>query len=356
MVSTYQISERPRMRIVKVADRLVGEGQPVFIIAEIGYNFNTIEEAKLSIDAAISCGVDAVKFQTFKAETLTSRFTEFPAEAGATNQFDEFKQYEMSEELHQELFIHARERGTIVFSTPAYFDDVDLLERLEVSLYKIGSDDLTNLPLHTYIAEKGKPIIFSTGMGTLGEVDEAVRAIKSTGNDQIVILHCVSNYPIKDFSLVNLRAITALNQAFDVPVGYSDHTTTSTAAVGAVALGAKVIERHFTLDKNLRAPDCFFSADPGEMADLVRSIRELEQAMGDGVKRPTASEEAMRAETRKSTIARIPIQRGETIKESQVIVKRPGTGIPPSLAHLVPGRRAKGDIPEDTVITWDMLE
>ena len=344
------------MSHVKIGNTLVGEGQPVFIIAEIGYNFNTLEEAKASIDAAVDCGVDAVKFQTFKAETVTSRYTDFPAEAGEANQYDEFKQYEMSEEMHRQLFDYARQREIFVFSTPSYFDDVDLLERLDVPVFKVGSDDLTNLPLLKYIAAKGRPIIFSTGMGTLGEVDEAVYTIRSAGNDQIVIMHCVSNYPIKDASVVNLRAITTMSQAFKVPIGFSDHTTTVSAALGSVALGASVIERHFTIDKNLAVPDAFFSADPAEMKELVRSIRELEQALGDGVKRLTSTELAMRVEVRKSAIARTDIHRGEVVTQDKVIVKRPGTGIPPSLAHLVVGRRARQDIQADRVITWDNLE
>ena len=344
------------MQVVRIQDRLVGEGNPVFVIAEIGYTFNTLEEARASIDAAIDCGVDAVKFQTFKAETVTSRYTDFPAEAGETNQFDEFKQYEMSEETHRELFSYARQRGILVFSTPSYFDDVDLLERLDVALFKIGSDDLTNLPLLKYVAQRGKPIIFSTGMGTLAEVDDAVHTIRSAGNEQMAILHCVSNYPVNDFSLVNLRAITTLRQAFGVPVGFSDHTTTTSAVLGAVALGASVIERHFTIDKNLKAPDAFFSANPAEMKALVTSIRELEQAFGDGVKRPTPTELAMRQETRKSTIASRDIHRGDVITEDKVIIKRPGTGVPPNLAHLVMGARAKQDIRADEVITWDMLD
>ena len=344
------------MSYVKIGERLVGEGQPVFIIAEIGYNFNTIQEAKASIDAAIECGADAVKFQTFKAETLTTRFTDFPEETGSVNQFQESKQYEMAEDSHQDIFNHARERGIIVFSTPSYYDDVDLLERLDVPVFKMGSDDLTNLPLMRYVAKKGKPIIFSTGMGTLGEVDEAVQAIRHEGNDQMVILHCVSNYPIQGPSVINLRAITTMRQAFGVPIGYSDHSTGMSAPLGAVALGATVIERHFTIDKNLRVPDAFFSADPAEMKALVESIRELEQAMGDGVKQPASTESGMHREFRKSTIAHSDIRQGELITEDKVIVKRPGTGIPPKLANLVPGRRAKVDIKADEVITWEMLE
>ena len=344
------------MRQVKIGDRLVGEGHPVFIIAEIGYNFNTVQEAKASIDAAVECGVDAAKFQTFKAETITSRQTDFPVEAGATNQFEEFKRYEMSEELHRELFKYARSKKMLVFSTPSYFDDVDLLERLDVEVYKIGSDDLTNIPFISYVAEKKKPIIFSTGMGTLAEVDEAVQTIRAAGNEQFVILHCVSNYPIRDLSAVNLNVIRTFRQAFDVPVGFSDHTTTISAALGAVALGASVIERHFTMDKNLPVPDAAFSADPAEMKVLVKSIRELERALGDGVKRPTPTEQVMRLETRKSTIARTEIQPGEVITEDKIIVKRPGTGVPPKQAHLALGRRAKQPIKADEVITWEKLD
>lgn len=344
------------MHQVKIGDRAVGEGQPVFVIAEIGYNFNSVEEGKASIDAALECGVDAVKFQTFRAETITSRLSEFPAEGGATNQFEEFKRYEMSEELHRELFDYAREKKVVVFSTPSYYDDVELLERLQVAVYKVGSDDLTNLPFIKYVAEKRKPVIFSTGMGTMAEVDEAVQTIRSAGNDQIVVLQCVSNYPIRDLRGVNLNVIRTYRQAFDVLVGFSDHTVTLSAALGAVAVGASVIERHFTLDKKLNVPDAFFSADPAEMKALVRAVREVEQALGTGVKRPVPSEENMRLETRKSTIARVALKPGEVITKEKIIVKRPGTGIAPKLAHLAIGRKVKQAIKADEAITWEMLD
>lgn len=343
------------MRIVTIGDRQVGDGQPVFIIAEIGYNFNTLEEAKASIDAAVDCGVDAVKFQTFKAETIVSRHSDFPVEAGDTNQFDEFKQYEVSEAAHQELFGYARKQGVIVFSTPSYFDDVDLLERLDVPVHKIGSDDLTNLPFLQYVAKKGKAVIFSTGMGTLAEVSEALDTITATGNNQVIMLHCVSNYPVKDLSILNLNVIRTLRRAFPIPIGFSDHTMTLTAALGAVALGANVIEHHFTIDKNLSVPDAFFSADPAEMKSLVQAIRELELALGDGEKQPALTARGMRMETRKSVIARIDIQAGATISPDMIIVKRPGTGVPPKLSHLVLGRRANQSIQADEVITWDKL-
>ena len=340
---------------VQIGGRLIGEGHPVFLIAEIGYNFTTLDEAKASIKAAKACGVDAVKFQTFRAETVVSREAMFPTEAGQANQFEEFKRYEISEETHRTLFDYARERGVLAFSTPSYFDDVDLLERLDVPAYKIGSDDLTNVPFITYVAKQGKPVIFSTGMGSLEEAREAVEAIHATGNRQAIALHCVSNYPVQDPRVVNLNAIPTLRKTLGIPVGFSDHTLTLTAALGAVALGACVIERHFALRKTLPVPDAFFSADPDEMGALVTAVRELEQMLGSGVKQPAPTEDAMRQHTRKSAIARTEIRQGELITPKQVIVKRPATGVAPKDAHKLVGRRAKHTIRRDEPITWEKL-
>lgn len=341
------------MRQITIAGRTVGDGCPVYVIAEIGYNFNTIAEAKESVDAAAECGADAVKFQTFRAETITSRLTDFPAEAGGVNQFDEFRRYELSEEAHAEIFAHARKRGIPAFSTPSFYDDVDLLERVGVPAHKVGSDDLTNLPFHRYVASRGKPVVFSTGMSSLAEVAETFEEYWAAGHRQVAMLHCLSNYPVKDLSFVNLRAISTLRAAFPVPVGFSDHTSSIPAALGAIALGASILEKHFTLDKKLPAPDCFFSADPAEMRTLVRAVRELEQALGDGLKRPAPSEEKMRQETRKSTVARRRLRAGESIAKDDLIVKRPGTGVAPKLAHRLIGLRVRRDIAADQAITWE---
>ena len=343
------------MRQVRIGDRLLGEGHPVFVIAEVGYNFNLLDEALRSVDAAAEAGVDAIKIQTFRAETVTTRAGDFPPEAGGINQYEEFKRYEISEEVHRLVFARARERGLIPFSTPSYFDDVDLLERVGVDLYKIGSDDLTNLPFLRYVAARKKPVIFSSGMATLSEVDEAIRTMQEAGNGDLVLLHCVSNYPIKDLRVVNLRVIESYRQAFGIPVGLSDHTTTLSAAVAAVALGACVIERHFTLSKDLPVPDAFFSADPTEMRALVGAVRETERMLGDGIKRPSATEWQMRKDTRKSIVARRPIAMGQTIEPDDLIVKRPGWGIPPRDWGCVIGRKARRTIGEDEVITWDMV-
>lgn len=343
------------MRNVKIGNRSIGEGQPVFIIAELGYNFNTLDEALLSIDAVSEAGCDAIKVQTFRADTVTIRDVDFPVEAGGVNQYQEFKQYEISEEVHHLIFEHANKRGLIAFSTPSHQDDVDLLERLGAPLYKIGSDDLTNLPFLRYVARQGKPIIFSSGMATLSEVDEAIRVMREAGNSDLILLQCVSNYPILDLGVVNLRVIESYHRAFDILVGFSDHTTSVSAAVAAVSLGACVIERHFALSKDMSVPDAFFSANPSEMHALVQAIREVEQMLGDGIKRPTASEIQMRRDTRKSLVARRSIREGDNISPEDLIVKRPGWGIAPRDWEHVIGRSAARAIREDEVITWDMV-
>lgn len=343
---------------ITIGNRAIGKDEPVFVIAEIGSNFNTLDEALKSIDAAIGCGVDAVKFQTFRADTVTKRNVSFPKEtAGGQDQYELFKKYELSEEWHRELFKYAREKGIIAFSTPGHQTDVDLLEKIGVLLYKVGSDDCTNLPFLKYIAEIGKPMIVSTGMANLDEVVEAVETVLSTGNKQLVILHTVANYPIKDMGQVNLKAIQTLRHAFndEILVGYSDHTTSLTIPVAAVTLSACVYERHFTIDKNLDAPDAFLSADPAEMKAIVESIRELEQALGDGVKQPASSEKDMRRDTRKSIIARESIKKGEEITADKVIIKRPAHGIEPKYLDIVIGRKATVDIEEDEIITWDKV-
>jgi len=333
----------------------VGDGEPVFVIAELGYNFNTLDEALRSVAAAAEAGADAVKIQTFRAETITTRSVAFPPEAGGVNQYDEFKQYEISEDVHAAIFARAREAGLTAFSTPSHPADVELLERLDVPAYKIGSDDLTNLPLLTCVAKTGKPIIFSSGMATIGEIDEAVRTFRASGNDQLILLHCVSNYPVRDPSVMNLRVIESFRKLFPVVVGFSDHTTTATAATAAVALGARVVERHFVLDKSLPVPDAFFSADPAEFASLVRTVREVEAMLGDGVKRPSVTELQMRRDTRKSLIAAHGIRAGQRLTEADLIVKRPSVGIAPRDLPLVVGRMAKRDIEADEPVTWDLV-
>jgi sialic acid synthase SpsE len=243
----------------------------------------------------------------------------------------------------------------MAFSTPSHFNDLPLLESLGTPVYKTGADDLTNIPFLVEISRLGKPMIISTGMSTLSEVAATVEAILETGNKQIVLLHTISNYPVKDLGHLNLRAIKSMAEALGVLVGYSDHTTTLSAPVAAVTLGACVYERHFTINKSLPVPDASFSADPEEMKTIVQLIRETEVMLGDGVKRPAPSEVDMRRDTIKSLVSVKKIKRGEVIQANSITIKRPGHGIPPDFLPNVLGRSARVDIPEDAVITWEMV-
>ncbi len=345
-----------RMKKIQIENQTIGPGELVFIIAEIGYNYTTIEQALATVDAAVECGVDAVKFQTFRAETIVTRDIEFPHEAGGGNQFDEFKEYELSAEHHKQLFTYAREKGVIPFSTPSHATDLPLLQELNASVYKLGADDLTNIPFQIDVAGLGRPMFISTGMGYLSEVAETVEAIHAVGNDQLVVMHCLSNYPIHDLSELNLRTLQTMRQSLGVIIGFSDHTTTLSAPAAAVALGALVYERHFTLDKNIPAPDCALSADPAEMKAIVSMIRETEAMMGNGIKRPASSEMDMRKKTRKSLVANCSLKKGDRLAAENVIIKRPGHGIDPRQLSIALGRRTAQDIPADTVITWEMIQ
>ncbi len=343
------------MKPFKIGNRTVGEGYPAFIIAEIGYNFNTLNEAMKTIKMAKECGVDAVKFQTFRAETTVVKGEVFPQEAGGGSQFDEFKKYELSEDWHKKLFSFAKKLGLVAFSTPSHTSDLPLLESLDVHVYKTGADDLTNIPFLVTIAKLNKPMIISTGMSNLSEVAEAVEAILATDNDKLVLLHTISNYPIKNLEHVNLRAMQTMAKALGVQVGYSDHTTTLSTPMAAIALGACVYERHFTTDKNLPAPDATLSADPEEMKQIVRRIREVETMLGDGIKKPAPSEVDMRKYTRKSITSKGNITKGEKFTTENLTVKRPGYGVSPRFLEIIIGRTARQDIPDDTVVTWDMV-
>lgn len=343
------------LKPIKIGDFVVGTGHPAFIIAEIGYNFNTLDEALKSIDAAMDCGVDAVKFQTFRAETVTSKLIDFPEEAGGGNQYDEFKQYELSVDNHKILSDYCKKNGIIFFSTPAYNDDADLLEELGVPVFKIGSDDLTNYPFLQYVAKKNKPMILSTGMGTMEEISGAISAVFSTGNNKLVVLQCVSNYPIKNLEIVNLRAMITMREVFGVLTGFSDHTITLSVPMAAAALGMSVYERHFTIDKNLPAPDCALSADPKEMKAIVQGIREVEAAVGDGIKRPVESELKMRKDARKSVISTRDLELGHRISKEDIIIKRPAWGIPPGDVDVLIGLTLTRPVKKDMPIRWEDL-
>lgn len=326
-----------------------------YIIAEIGGNFTTFDEASALVDAARDCGADAVKIQTFRADTLASRTAMFEMEnTGVTSQHELFLKYEIGESLHHSIAAHAAARGLDFFSTPSHADDVDLLERLGVGIYKIGSDDATNIPFLKYVAATGKPILLATGMCTMEEVREAVSAIQGEGNSRIALLHAVTSYPTHPEN-VNLLAMKRMAEELGLPVGYSDHTLGTVACVAAAAMGAVVLEKHFTLDKNAEGPDHMLSADPSELKALVEQVRLVETMRGSGLKVPAESERITRRNNRKSIVASRPLDAGEVIGPDCIAVKRPGIGIPPRYFDSVVGRRAARPLAQDETISWGDL-
>lgn len=328
----------------------------IYIIAEIGGNFTTYEQAVMLIDAAKEAGADAVKLQTYQAETLSSKKAIFDMEnTGVVSQFELFEQYSVGEELHRQVFSYAKEKGLDIFSSPSHKNDVDMLERLGCDAYKIGSDDAVNLPLLRYIAALGKPVIYATGMCTLDEVRESVDAMLAEGNEQITILHAITAYPTHAED-VNLKAIQTLKAAFPyLSVGYSDHTMGTTACICAAAMGAEVLEKHFTYDKHADGPDHMHSADPKEFRAIVDAVREFEVMRGHGIKMPSKAEHGTRINNRKSIVLCRDIKAGECIEEASVDIKRPGYGIAPKFFSQIIGRRAGRDLQKDDVLTWEDL-
>ncbi len=348
-------------KAIHIAGRKVGPGQPCFIIAEAGVNHNgRIELARQLVDAAVEAGADAVKFQTFKAERLVTE--EAPKAAyqqkttGAEeSQLEMLQRLELSAEAHRELLGHCRERGALFMSSPFDEQSADFLDGLGVAVFKIPSGELTNLPFLEHVAHKGKPMIVSTGMADLEEVKAAVQAIEAAGNRQAVVLHCLSNYPA-DPAEANLRAMQAMENALDLPVGYSDHTPGVEVALAAVALGACVIEKHFTLDRSLPGPDHRASLEPGELAVMVQGIRVVEAALGHGRKEPAPSEVNTAAVARKSLVAAQDIPAGTALTSDMIAVKRPGTGLPPSMRDALLGRRTRVAIRLGTLLSLEMVE
>lgn len=328
-----------------------------YIIAEIGGNFTTYDEAKALIDAAKLTGVDCVKLQTFRAETVTCKNAYFDMETtGRISQYDYFKKYEISKELHRKIFDYADSKALDWFSTPSHQDDVDMLLSLGVKAFKIGSDDATNTPLIRYIAATGLPVIISTGMCTMDEIHESVDAIMCEGNRKIVIMHTVSGYPTRPKD-VNLKALPALQEEFpEFPVGFSDHTISTLASISAVALGAKVVERHFTLDNDAEGPDHIISSTPTQMKYIVDGIRLVEKMTGPGTKVPSAEEKRNALNNRKSIVTLRPIKKGEVFSSDNLTVKRPGTGIEPKYYKAIIGHTAAADIEGDNVMTWEGVQ
>ena len=327
----------------------------IFIIAEAGVNHNgSIVLAKQLIEVAANADADAVKFQTFIAEEVVS--TDAPKAEyqkqttdSSESQLDMIKKLELSKEDHQELMDYANHKNIMFLSTPFDERSVDLLVELGVPLIKISSGEITNHPFLKYIAKKGLPIILSTGMSTLKEVAEAVLVIKEAGCKDLTLLHCTSNYPAR-VEDCNLLAMKTMEDAFDVPVGYSDHTPGIYVPLAAAAMGACVIEKHFTLDKNLPGPDHRASLEPADLEEMVRGIRLVEKARGSSVKAPVESELEVRDVARRSIVSKVDIPAGAIITEDMLAFKRPGTGVAPKDISTILGKKAREFINKDELV------
>lgn len=344
-----------------VGNREIGKGKPCFIIAEAGVNHNgDLSMAKRLIDAASDAGADAVKFQTFHADSLVTASAckadyQKDTTGAGESQYAMLKRLELGDKDFFDLAEYSRQKGIIFLSTPFDTSSVDLLDRIGVPAFKISSGDLTNAPLLAYIARKNKPVILSTGMATLEEARKAVDNVTRAGNNQIVILHCVTSYPAK-IEEANLLAIKTLQNAFNYLTGFSDHTPGWIAPLGAIALGSCVLEKHITLDKSLPGPDHRASMEPGEFKEMVTLVRIMEKALGTGEKVPGKEEVGIKDVARKSVTSSRNIPRGQTISADMLTIKRPGTGIDPGYFDEVCGKAAKVDIGLDEPITWDMIE
>lgn len=345
---------------VTIAGRTIGPQFPVFFIAEAGVNHNgSVSMAKELIEAAAHAGADAVKFQTFAAARLATpkapkanyQLQSTPLEE---SQFEMLSKLELSENDFADLMRYSQKKGILFLSTPFDEESADLLERLGVAAFKIPSGEITNSPFLVHIANKKKPMILSTGMSFLEEVTAAVRAVQETGLQELILLHCVSSYPAK-IEEVNLRAMKTLEDTFGLPVGYSDHTLGSEASLAAVALGACVIEKHFTLDKTLPGPDQRASMEPGELKNLVESVRKVESSLGTGAKAPVPCEENTRQVARKSLTLAQTISKGAVLEKSMLCSLRPGTGIAPAFLNKVLGRHVKRTMKQGEQITWEEL-
>lgn len=345
------------MRKIKIGERWVGEGEPAYIIAEIGSNFDgSLKQAKHLVDLAKEVGADAAKFQSFLPHKIISKRgfetkASFQAKWGKSV-WETYSDAAFPREWHKEIADYCHKQGIHFLSSPYDKEAVDLLNEIGVPAFKIGSGDITFLSLIEYIAKQGKPILLGTGASSLGEIEEAIKTIRAAGNEDIILLQCITNYP-SPFEHANIRAMVTLRETFQVPVGYSDHTPGSVVPLGAVALGACVIEKHFTFDKTRKGPDHLFAMDVPEMTAMVRDIRALESALGSPIKQLTPAETETIIIQRRSLFAKVDIPAGTIITADMIEPLRPATGITPQHMPLVIGRKARVTIPRGEPITWD---
>lgn len=342
---------------IKIGKKSVGRDYPTYIVAEIGSNFDgSLKRAKHMVDLVVEVGADAAKFQTFKAETIINKEA-FKTRSSFQAKWDKpvwevYKDAEFSFEWHREISDYCFAKGIDFLASPYDPRAIGLLEKLAVVAYKIGSGEITNLEFLEYVASTKRPFILGCGAATMGEIDEAVKTIRKVGNENLILLQCVTMYPAPPQE-ANIRAMCALRDAFQCLVGYSDHTVGSIIPLGAVALGGCVIEKHFTDDKTRLGPDHPFATDVAEFKDMVRSIRILESALGSGIKDVTSCESETVILQRRSLFAAKDIAKGTKITPDMITVLRPQKGLLPKYRAIVVGRVAQADIRAGESITWE---
>jgi N-acetylneuraminate synthase/N,N'-diacetyllegionaminate synthase len=345
----------------EIDGRRIGPGHEPFLILEVGINHNgDMDQVKKMIDVAANSGADAVKFQTFRAaefvsDPLATYTYQSQGRQVTESMLGMFQRYELSPDQWKQIVLWCEQSKIMFFSTPQNPSDLDfLLKTTRLPAIKVGSDDLTNIGLMRYYASKSLPMIISAGMAYLSEIESAVRAIRETGNSRLAVLHCVSSYPAPAEDL-HLNKMATISRAFDVPVGFSDHTVGPLGAVAAVAMGACIVEKHFTLDKNLPGPDHRFSADPREVKEWVHAIRNTYRSLGQSIVEPTTDEMEMRKIARRSVVAARDLAQGEILKLEDLAFKRPGTGIPPAHVSYLVGHRVRRDLRKDDLVTFEAL-
>jgi len=347
------------MSSVDLGPAVVEEGHKPFIVAEIGSNHNgDMDLCREIIDAAVEAGADAVKFQSWTEETLISeeeyqRNTEYTDKKKHFGTLREMvREYQFTPEQHREIQQYCFDQGITFCSSVFSEQEADRLDDLDVPFYKIASMDINNLPLLEYVAGKGRPMVISTGMATLGEIEQAVNTVRAVGNDEIVLLHCVSVYP-PDMDLMNLRNMDTLRRAFDVPVGFSDHTLGTAIPLAAIARGACFVEKHFTIDKDLPGWDHAISSNPEELSRIVEEGKKVDRALGSTVRTVSQAERDKRIQFRRSAIAQKPLSEGQVLSKEDVAFKRPGSGIAPDEFGYAQGQELVESVEKGHVIHWN---
>ena len=344
--------------VIKIDNRNIDEDSPAYIIAEAGSNHDgDYDQALKLIDTAVAAGADAVKFQIFSADKIAAKTEHNIAQLDSKHGKDLFELYEeleMPREWVPKLMDYCDKKNITFLSTPFDFEAVDLLEKYDVAAYKVASFELVHLPLIRHIAKTGKPIILSTGMATLSEIEDAVEVIREEGNEKIIILHCGISYPMP-FDQVNINAMLTIKNAFNVPTGYSDHTSGIVAPILTVAKGGKVIEKHFTLDNNLEGPDHEFALNPDELKSMITAVRNAEKAKGTGIKKPSATELQHKCRGSRSLFINKDLEKGEEINRDDIDILRPGIGLKPKYLDIIVGHKVKKNLNRFDPITWDVI-